>query len=128
MMSTGGLSQTKWSPCKEFFLKNYFDCLNNTRVSCHRRVNAGDWGALDNSARDEIIDRAIIAQKGGLKSGGKFELPFGATEVFPRLKVSVARWQNLIPSFPWIAPGWRAWGGNPRKGRDQILQRSVAEP
>ena len=19
----------------------------------------------------------------------------------------VARWQNLIPSFPWIAPGWR---------------------
>ena len=40
----------------------------------------------------------------------------------------VARWQNLIPSFPWIAPGWRAWGRNPRKGRDQILQRSVAEP
>ena len=23
---------------------------------------------------------------------------------------SVARWQNLIPSFPWIGPGWRAWG------------------
>ena len=22
----------------------------------------------------------------------------------------VTRWQNLIPSFPWIAPGWRAWG------------------
>ena len=22
----------------------------------------------------------------------------------------VARWQNLIPSFPWIVPGWRAWG------------------
>ena len=29
--------------------------------------------------------------------------------------------QNLIPSFPWIAPGWRTWEGNPRKGRDQIL-------
>ena len=27
----------------------------------------------------------------------------------------VARWQNLIPSFPWIVPGWRAWGRNPRK-------------
>ena len=40
----------------------------------------------------------------------------------------VARWENLIPSFPWIAPGWRAWGRNPRKGRDQILQRCVAEP
>ena len=34
----------------------------------------------------------------------------------------VARWQNLIPSFPRIAPGWRAWGRNIRKGRDQILQ------
>ena len=20
--------------------------------------------------------------------------------------------QNLIPSFPWIAPGWRVWGRN----------------
>ena len=29
--------------------------------------------------------------------------------------------QNWIPSFPWIAPGKRAWGRNPRKGRDQIL-------
>ena len=44
------------------------------------------------------------------------------------LRYSDARWQNLTPSFPWIAPGWRAWGRNPRKGRDQILQRSVAEP
>ena len=26
--------------------------------------------------------------------------------------------QNLIPSFPWIAPGWRVWGRNPRKRRD----------
>ena len=33
----------------------------------------------------------------------------------------VARWQNLIPSFPWIALGWRAWGHNPRKGRDKIV-------
>ena len=32
------------------------------------------------------------------------------------------------PFLTWIAPGWRAWGRNPRKGRDQILQRSVAEP
>ena len=28
---------------------------------------------------------------------------------------------KLIPSFPWIVPGWRAWGRNPRKGRDQVL-------
>ena len=49
-------------------------------------------------------------------------------QVRVELHLRVARWQNLIPSFPWIAPGWRAWGHNPRKGRDQILQRSVAEP
>ena len=40
----------------------------------------------------------------------------------------VASWQNFIPSFPWTTPGWRARGRNPRKGRDQILQGSVAEP
>ena len=47
-----------------------------------------------------------------------------------RRQRKVARWQNLIPSFLWIAPGWRAWawGHNPRKGSDQLLQRSVAEP
>ena len=28
------------------------------------------------------------------------------------LIAKIARWQNLIPSFPWIAPGWRAWGSN----------------
>ena len=47
------------------------------------------------------------------------------------IAAKVARWQNLIPSFPWIVPGWRAGtrgGGNPRKGRDQIFQRSIAEP
>ena len=31
----------------------------------------------------------------------------------------VARWQNLIPASPWIAPGWRVWGRN---------QCSVVEP
>ena len=43
--------------------------------------------------------------------------------------LKVARWQSLIPSFPWIGSGWmEVVGRNPRKGRDQILQRSVAEP
>ena len=42
---------------------------------------------------------------------------------FPFLN-SVARWQNLIPS--WILPGWREWGRNPRQGRDQILHCSGA--
>ena len=32
--------------------------------------------------------------------------------------VKVARWQNLIPSFPWIAPGWRA--GSAIQGKEGI--------
>ena len=39
--------------------------------------------------------------------------------------VSVARWQDSIPSFPWIG-AWRARGAI--QGRDHILQHSVAEP
>ena len=27
----------------------------------------------------------------------------------------VARWQILIPSFSWIAPGWRAWGAQSKE-------------
>ena len=36
----------------------------------------------------------------------------------PSVRAKVASWQNLIPSFPWIAP---------RKGREQILQHRIAE-
>ena len=35
--------------------------------------------------------------------------------------------QNLIPSFPWIGPGWTAKGRNQKKARDHIWQRSIAE-
>ena len=42
------------------------------------------------------------------------------------LDTSVSRWQNFIPSFPWIAPGWR--GGGTIQGKDQILQCRVAGP
>ena len=54
-------------------------------------MNAAEWGSLEDSARDELIDRALIAEKSG-DFGGRFEeLPFGATEVFPRLKVATGR-------------------------------------
>ena len=39
------------------------------------------------------------------------------------VQASVARWQNLILGLRPCPPPWR----NPRKGRDQILQCSVAE-
>ena len=42
--------------------------------------------------------------------------------------VKVARWQNLIPFFPWIAPGWRGVGAQSkeRKGSKFAAQRSGA--
>ena len=48
--------------------------------------------------------------------------------VAPLLQVSVARWQNLIPSFPWFAPRWRAWGAQSkeREGSNFAAQRSGA--
>ena len=36
----------------------------------------------------------------------------------------VARWQNLIPSFPWIAPMWRAGGAT--QGKEGIKFCSAA--
>ena len=38
-----------------------------------------------------------------------------------RLWLRYAALQNLIPSFPWIAPPRPPPWHNPRKGRDQIL-------
>ena len=73
-----------------------------------------------------LLDGQVqLPQHSGRLAGGVAEPGGVQVDVAPDVKV--ARWQNLIPSFPWIAPGWRAWGRNPRKGRDQILQRSVAE-
>ena len=73
-----------------------------------------------------LQDGAVVVVRG--EGGQIFAMVAIALPNAPASGLSncVARWQNLIPSFPWIAPGWRAWGCNPRKGRDQILQRSVA--
>ena len=44
------------------------------------------------------------------------------------VKIMVARWQNWIPSFSWIAPGWRGMGAQSkeRKGSNFAVQRSRA--
>ena len=68
------------------------------------------------------VYQGMVENRRNIETG---EINFKANKM---VTTKVARWQNLIPSFPWIVPGWRAWGRNPRKGRDQILQRSVAEP
>ena len=40
------------------------------------------------------------------------------------IALKVARWQNWIPSFPWIAPGWRVGGAI--QGKEGIKFCSVA--
>ena len=37
---------------------------------------------------------------------------FGPSGFWTMAPLRYATLQNLIPSFPWIAPGWRAWGHN----------------
>ena len=79
--------------------------------------------------RPERLERQGRVDHDGLAAAGKVRalLAHGRVREGGAVR-KVARWQNLIPSFPWFAPGWRALGRNPRKERDLILQRSVAEP
>ena len=69
---------------------------------------------------DSVAAAAVDAAAASAAVGGR------SVHSLTSLSCMVARWQNLIPSFLWIDPGWRAWRRNPRKGRDQILQRSGA--
>ena len=71
---------------------------------------------------------SVNAEQNGARRQFNGDAKHSKVALTPLVADKVARWQNLIPSFPWIAPGWTAWGRNPRKGRDQILQLSVAEP
>ena len=48
----------------------------------------------------------------------------GKNQVGTLIENKVARWQNLIPSFPWIAPGWRVGGAI--QGKEGIKFCSVA--
>ena len=54
-------------------------------------------------------------------------LPDGYSQIFRSYVIgpsgfwTMATLQNLIPSFPWIAPPHPPPWHNPRKGRDQIL-------
>ena len=67
-----------------------YEYPTKTSEPCRRRANAEEWGALGDSARDEVIDRALIGEKSG-KVQTVLPLPFGATEVFPRLRVATGQ-------------------------------------
>ena len=80
------------------------------------------------TARSASAAVHVVRPASGSSDGGKGGDEKGDAMPMNAMKGKVARWQNLIPSFPWIEPGWRAGGRNPRKGRDKVLQRSIAEP
>ena len=85
------------------------------------------------AAKEESLSEHEHERGGGVMHGCQMAIAGFLDRMCLALQASgpwlrYATLQNLIPSFPWIAPGWRAWGRNPRKGRNQILQRSVAEP
>ena len=74
------------------------------------------------AAADELLER-VLAQLANVGVEGPQERLRHGHPVLPgdpgRLpEYKVARWQNLIPSFPWIAPVWRAKGmqSKERKG------------
>ena len=74
------------------------------------RITSVLWVRVSLLPRDGVFRerRPPGQQPGGLREQG----------------AKVARWQNLIPSFPWIAPGWRAWGAI--QGKEGIKFCSVA--
>ena len=135
-MSTGGLNQPEGSPCSVNYIPWYlvtYDIVStdnswsllNVNWSHYRFRTAKSGRALLLATRDSAsADRLEIS----LDIGGRVRVAIAMGITEKKVKLSVARWQNLIPPFPWIAPGWRAWGRNPNKGRDQILQRSIGEP
>ena len=92
-------------------------------------MSIGSGAAIESkSVSPSSGDKTRWQTGGGFGSSEREGMAELGSGVNPLAFGALARWQNLIPSFPWIAPGWRAWGRNPRKGRDQISQRSVAEP
>ena len=88
---------------------------------------------LDHRLGNEVNMRA--REGCGVAHANNFtELPWtgwdgvGGSNIQPILRRAkpncVARWQNLIPSFPWIVPGWRAWGAI--RGKEGIKFCSAA--
>ena len=73
-------------------------------------------------------ERRVRRKRTEEREGGGTEPLLRSSCFFQQRESKDARWQNMIPSFPWIVSGWRAGGHNPRKGRDHILQCSIAEP
>ena len=108
LVSTASREQSEWPPCRCLPSPSSFP--RGIAVPLSRNRISSSWPPRSNSFRWLTAD------------------PYTLPNLYPPVLAKVARWQNLIPSFPWIAPGWSTWRHNPRKGRDQILQRSGAEP
>ena len=75
-------------------------------------VGATEVGGIA-GARDGEVGALVLRLVGAVVAVGVAVAPPVLRDAPPALgalESKVARLQNLIPSFPWIAPGWRAWG------------------
>ena len=96
------------------------DDTNEIQRSRRRRRRSNSKS--EESVSDAISSNITRILEGLLKDYDKTERPgFKTGKCIAYSIDKVARWQNLIYPHPQT---WR----NPRKGRDQILQRSLAEP
>ena len=87
--------------------------------------NLGDHGEelgdLDSSHRSKDVEKKRDSEKGCQMAIVRF-LDGMCLSLLPSvLWLCYSALQNLIPSFPWIAPPCPPPWHNPRKGRDQIL-------
>ena len=60
----------------------------------------------------DLVNLGMNAMAGGGKDGGGGKSPMMdlVSMGINAMAGKVIRWQNLIPSFPWIPPGWRVGG------------------
>ena len=75
-------------------------------------VGATEVGGIA-GARDGEVGALVLRLVGAVVAVGVAVAPPVLRDAPPALgalESKVARLQNLIPSFPWIAPGWRAGG------------------
>ena len=88
-------------PCMQFpALTRVLHGLRNFRAShatLYSQLSRGLYSTWSEMARAAL-----------LCGGGRSQMAQKASE--RALSLRVARWQNLIPSFPWIVPGWRDGG------------------
>ena len=110
-----GLDSNPTVPCDESDDKsaeNGLEALSNGHAGEEVVEANGDASVTVAAEEDAVIENG----ENGSEEANTNGIAENGVEEGKYASFKVARWQNLIPSFPWIAPRW------------PILQRSGAEP